>query len=132
LKKFIVFYLIIGLEIKVEKLEIRVLLCHYWKQNFRATEAARKYAKWRAKVSSQIAQRRTGSRDSVSGTPVSKVNHALVTQPLGSEALREAVGANLASSTCRLSAELYSPWMSAVRHLRELGKVKKHCREVLR
>jgi hypothetical protein len=38
-----------GLEMKMEKLEIRVRLPYYWKQNLRTTEAARKYAKWRMK-----------------------------------------------------------------------------------
>jgi hypothetical protein len=46
-----------------------------------------------------------------------------------SEALREAVGANPATSTRWLPAELDIPRTSVVRHLHQLGKVKKHCRE---
>jgi hypothetical protein len=46
-----------------------------------------------------------------------------------SEALREAVGANPATSIRRLSTELNIPRTSVVRHLHPLAKVKKHCRE---
>jgi histone-lysine N-methyltransferase SETMAR len=46
-----------------------------------------------------------------------------------SETLREAVGANPTTRTRRLSVELDIPWMSLVRHLHQLGKAKKHCRE---
>jgi hypothetical protein len=41
-----------------------------------------------------------------------------------SEALGETVGANLATSTRRLSADLDIPRTSVVRHLHQLGKVK--------
>jgi hypothetical protein len=43
-----------------------------------------------------------------------------------SEALREAVEANPAIRTRRLSAELDIPRMSIARHLHQLGKVKEH------
>jgi transposase len=100
LKKLIVFYLIIGLEIKMEKLEIRVLLRHYWKQNLKATEAVKKICEVEGEdvISNRTAQnwfKRFNDGDTSledeprSGSPVT----------VDSEALREAVGANSATST---------------------------------
>jgi hypothetical protein len=49
---------------------------------------------------------------------------------MDSEALHEASGANPATSSHRLFAELDFPWTSVVRHRHQLRKVKKDCREV--
>jgi histone-lysine N-methyltransferase SETMAR len=111
-------------------LEIRVLLCYYWKQNLKATEAVKKIYEVEDEdvISNRTAQnwfKRFNDGDTSledeprSGRPVI----------VDSEALREAVGANSATSTRRLSVELDIPWKSVVRHLHQLGKVKKHCRE---
>jgi transposase len=107
-----------------------VLLRHYWKQKLKATEAAKKIheAEGEGVISNLIAQnwfKRFNDGDTSledeprSGSPVT----------VNSEFLREAVGANPTTSTRRLSAELDIPRTSVVRHLHQLGKIKKHCRE---
>jgi hypothetical protein len=81
-------------------------------------------------VSSQVAQRRTGLKGSMMGTRASNMNHALVAQSLWipkpcvkrSEPIR-------LPSLARLSPELDIPQTSVIRHLHQLGKMKKHCRE---
>jgi hypothetical protein len=114
----------------MEKLENRVLLHYYWKQNLKQQKRRTKYAKWKAKMSSQIAQRRTCSRDSMTGTPVSNMNHALVAQSLWilkpcvkrSEPIRQP-----ALADCPLNSTFHGRQLLGIFH--QLGKVKKHCRE---
>jgi transposase len=82
----------------MENLEIRALLRHYWKQNSKATEAAKKICEMEGEgvISNCTAQnwfRRFSDGDTSledeprSGSPVT----------VDSEALREAVGANPAN-----------------------------------
>ena len=49
---------------------------------------------------------------------------------VNTEAIRAAVEANPSTSTRRLSAELVIPQTSVVRHLQNIGKVNRRCREV--
>jgi histone-lysine N-methyltransferase SETMAR len=115
----------------MEKYQIRVLLRHYWKQKFKATEAARKICQVEGEqaVSINVAQYwfkkfnggHTDLRDEPrSGRPMT----------VNSEALREVVEANPSTSTHILSAELDIPQTSIVRHLHALGMVNRRCREV--
>lgn len=109
----------------------RALLLHYWKQNFKATDAAQKICEVEGEgsISIRAAQKwfkkfnegDTSLDDQPrSGRPVST----------DSEALRELVEANPATSTRRLSAELGTPQTTVIRHLHQLGKVNRRCRQV--
>ena len=94
----------------MQKIEIRVLLRHYWKQGFNATAAARKICEvegddvvldrtawiWFKKFDDGDTDLRDKSR---SGRPTA----------VDSEAIREAIEANPSTSTRRLSAELDVP-----------------------
>jgi transposase len=100
LKKLIVFYLIIGLEIKMEKLEIRVLLHYSWKQNLKATEAAKKI--WEVEgegVISNCTAQNWFKRFNYGDTSLKYEPRCGRPVTVDSEALREAVRANPATST---------------------------------
>lgn len=114
-----------------EKLEIRVLLRHYWKQDYKAGAAARKICEVEGQgvVSTRTARNwfkrfndgRTSLKDYArSGRPVE----------VDSDALRQAVEANPGASTRRLSDDLGISQRSAVNHLHRLGKVQKSCRSI--
>ena len=115
----------------MENFEIRVLLRHYWKQEFKATEAAKKICEVEGEevVAVRTAQKwfkkfndgHTDLRDEPrSGRPMT----------VNTEAIRAAVEANPSTSTRRLSAALDIPQTSVVRHLNIIGKVNRRCREV--
>lgn len=118
-------------EINMEKLEIRTLLRHYWKQQFKASEAARKICEVEGEnvVSLRIAQKwfkkfNEGDYDLYdqprSGRPVT----------VNQEALIKAVETKPSTSTRILSADLGIAQRTVVRHLKTIGKVNKRCREV--
>ena len=118
-------------EINMEKLEIRTLLRHYWKQQFKASEAARKICEVEGEnvVSLRIAQKwfkkfNEGDYDLYdqprSGRPVT----------VNQEALIKAVETKPSTSTRILSAGLGIAQRTVVRHLKTIGKVNKRCREV--
>ncbi len=113
------------------KLEIRVLLRHYWKLRYKATAAARKICEVEGEgvVSTRTAQNwfkrfdegRTSLEDNArSGRPTE----------IDSDALREAVEANTGVSTRRLSNDLGVSKSSVANHLHRLGKVHRSCRFV--
>lgn len=115
----------------MEKIEIRTLLKHYWKQNFNASAAARKICEVEGKdvVTTRIAQTwfkkfNIGENELQdkprSGRPVT----------MNCEMLRKSVEGNPSTSTRRLSAELDVAQRTVVRHLKTIGKVNKRCREV--
>lgn len=73
----------------MEKFKIRILLCHYWKQDFKPIESARKYGKWKMKKQFQFAERSTGSRSSMEERRSSEISHFRVDlQRVDSEALK--------------------------------------------
>lgn len=111
--------------------EIRVLLRHYWKQHINAKEAATKICDIEGKdiVSIRTAQKwfkkfnegHTNLEDeSRSGRP----------RTVDTKAILEAVENNPSTSSRVLSHELDIPQTSIVRHLHEIGKVSRSCREV--
>ena len=115
----------------MENYEIRILLRHYWKQQFKAAEAAKKICKVEGEdvLSIRTAQKwfkkfnegHTDLRDDPrSGRPIT----------VNTEAIREAVEAKSSTSIRRLSAELDIPQTSVFRHLHAIGKVNRRCREV--
>ena len=59
----------------MEKFEIRVLLRHYLKQGFNATEAAKKYAKWKVKEWPSTILRNIGIDILSTTNLVSKISH---------------------------------------------------------
>jgi transposase len=114
----------------MENLEIRVLLRYYWKQNLKAIEAAKRICEVEGEgVSSNGTAQNWFKRFNDGDTNLEDEPRSGRPITVDSEALHEAVGANPATSTRRLSAELDIPWKSVVRRLHQLGKVKKHCRE---
>jgi len=89
----------------MDKIEIRTLLKHYWKQDYSASAAARKIF-------------------DVEGEDV------VTTATLNSAKLRKSVESNPYTSTRRLSAELGVAQRTVVRHLKAIDKVSKSCRQV--
>lgn len=117
--------------ISMDKIEIRTLLRHYWKQAFRASAAAKKICQVEGEdvVSTRVAQMwfkkfNDGERDLQdrprSGRPI-KMN---------CERLRQSVEDKPSTSTRRLSDELDVSQRTVVRHLKAIGKVNRRCREV--
>ena len=115
----------------MQKIEIRVLLRHYWKQGFNATAAARKI---REVEGDDVVSDRTAriwfKKFNDGDTDLGDKPRSGRPTAVDSEAIREAIEANPSTSTRRLSAELDVPQTSVVRYLHALGKVNRCSREV--
>lgn len=110
---------------------IRVLLLHYWRQGFKATDAVRKICEVEGEGIVEIRAAQKWFKKFNEGD-MSLENNPIPGGPItvDSEALLHAVEANPSTSTRRLSAELGISQASVVGHLHALGKVNKCCREV--
>ena len=115
----------------MEKIETRVILRHYWKQNFTASAAARQICQveGEGKVSNRTA-RKWFKQFSQGDTNLTDKKRSGRPKTINSEAILNAVEINPSTSTRRLTAELGIPKTSIVRHLHSLGKINKCCREV--
>lgn len=115
----------------MDKLEIRVLLRHYWKQNVNATQAAKKICEVEGKdfVSIRVAQNwfKKFNRGQDHLQDQARPGRPITTD---FECIRNAVEANPSTSTRRLSDELGIPKTSVFRHLHSMGKVNRCCRQV--
>ena len=90
-----------------------------------------KYARWTVKMSSQLVQLKHDSKN------FNKGQNELHGQPrsgrpvtMNSVLLRKSVVGNSSTSTWKLSAELCAAQRTVIRHLKAIGKVNQHCREI--
>lgn len=87
----------------IEKLEICMLLCHYWKQDVKVTEEPGRFAKWEAQMFPFV-QHRNGSESSTMTRQASKISHSFAHPVMvDSEALCEVSTANPSMSTRKSS-----------------------------
>lgn len=115
----------------MDKLEIRILLKHYWKQNFRAIDAAKKICEVEGDNSVSI---RTVQKwfEKFNKGDMGLNDYPRSGRPttVDSEAILKAVEMNPSSSTRRLSAETGASQPSVVRHLHQHNKRYKSVSEV--
>ncbi len=113
------------------KLEIRVLLRHYWKQGYTAGAAAKKICEVEGdNVVSTRTARNWFKRFKDGRSSLADAARSGRPMEVDSEALREAVEANPDVSTRRLSNDLGVSQTSVVTHLHRIGKVLRSCRLV--
>jgi hypothetical protein len=112
---------------EIEKYEVRVLLKHYWKQNYKAAAAAKKYdVEGEGAVNERKAQiwfKRFASSN------LSLENERSLRRPRiwDSEATKQAAEQQPSTSMCRLSDTLGSSKISIHRQLTALGKIYNSC-----
>lgn len=110
--------------------EIRVILRHYWKQGYKATEAARKICDVEGDGTVEIRAAQIWFKKFKNGdTSLEDKPHCGRPFSINPEAVREAVEADPVTSTRRLLAELGTSQPIIVCHLQRIGKVSKSCRE---
>ena len=115
----------------MEKIELRVILRHYWKQGFKATDAAKKICQVEGEGIVEVRTAQIWFKRFNDGDTTLKDNaHTGRPITVDSSAIVNAVEANPSTSTRRLSCELGIPTTSVFRHLKGQGKVNKCCREV--
>ena len=115
----------------MENYEIRVLLRHYWRQHFKAIDAAKKICQVEGeRTVSVCTAQKWFKRFNEGHTNLNDEPRSGRPKTVDSEALLNAVEATPSTSIRRLSAELCIPQTSVFRHLHVLGKINKSCREV--
>jgi hypothetical protein len=116
---------------EMEKYEVRVLLRHYWKQNYKATAVAKKICDVEDEGVVNERMARWWFKRFVSGNlSLEDEQHPGRPRIWDSEATKEAAVQQPSTSTHRLS-DTHGPSKSIIHcHLTALGKIYKSCRIV--
>lgn len=113
------------------KYDFQVLLCHYWKQGVKATEAVRMINAVEGVNSITIRTAQNWFKKFSNGdTNLLRKKGSGRPSIVNSEALVKAVEKNPRTSTRKLSAQLGPSKSTICRHLHLHGKVNRRCREI--
>ena len=109
----------------------RALLLHYWKQQLKASDTTQKICQIEGQGSLSVhTTRKWFKRFKEGDTSLKDKQRSGRPSTTDNEVLRELIEANPSTSTRRLSGETGVSQSTIVRHLHELGKVNRRCREV--
>lgn len=112
-------------------IEIRVILRHYWKQDWKAIDAAKKICEVEGEGSVSIRSAQEWFKKFKNGdTSLDYAPHKGRPTAFDSELLKNAINLNPIQSTRKLSSELNASQSTITRHLHKLGKVSRSCRNV--
>jgi transposase len=114
----------------MEKYEVRVLLRHYWKQNYKAAAAAKNSDVEGEGAVNECTAQRWFKRFASGNLSLEDEQRPGRPRIWHSEATKEAAGQQPSTSTRRLSDTLGPSKSSIHRHLTALGKICKSCRVV--